>query len=275
MFNIRQLVIKPVVQDIQASCKVMYGSSQNEIGEILSWAGELILGIISNADSLYHNVEHTIMVTLAGQEILKGKHLKEGNVSADDWMHYVLALLCHDIGYLRDICKGDDGETIVIDLDGKTKHIPNKGSCAALTPYHVDRGRVFVKERFANNSRIDADRISNYIEMTRFPAPDKTFYKDTQNLGGLVRAADFIGQLGDPNYLLKFPALFYEFEEIGLNKHFNFSCPDDLRKNYSSFYWDTVRPFIEPALNYLKTTESGRKWVASLHSHVFDSEHSH
>ncbi len=33
----------------------------------------------------------------------------------------------------------------------------------------------------------------------------------------LLRAADLIGQLGDPNCLRKANALFYEFEEIDLN----------------------------------------------------------
>ena len=34
----------------------------------------------------------------------------------------------------------------------------------------------------------------------------------------LVRAADLIGQLGDPHYLRKANALYYEFEEIGMNR---------------------------------------------------------
>jgi hypothetical protein len=36
--------------------------------------------------------------------------------------------------------------------------------------------------------------------------------------GSLVRAADLIGQLGGPHYLQKANALYYEFEEIGINR---------------------------------------------------------
>jgi hypothetical protein len=44
-------------------------------------------------------------------------------------------------------------------------------------------------------------------------------------LGGLVRAADFVGQLGDPDYFRKSPALFYEFEELGLNENLDTNRP--------------------------------------------------
>ena len=36
--------------------------------------------------------------------------------------------------------------------------------------------------------------------------------------GSLLRAADLIGQLGDPHYLRKANALYYEFDEVGMNK---------------------------------------------------------
>jgi hypothetical protein len=55
---------------------------------------------IGNSDALYHNVEHTILVTLVGQEILRGKHIREGSISCEDWMHTMISLLCHDIGYV-------------------------------------------------------------------------------------------------------------------------------------------------------------------------------
>ena len=33
-----------------------------------------------------------------------------------------------------------------------------------------------------------------------------------------MRAADLIGQLGDPHYLRKANALYHEFEEVGMNR---------------------------------------------------------
>jgi hypothetical protein len=109
--------------------------------------------------------------------------------------------------------------------------------------------------------------------MTRFPPPDDQAYSDTKELPGLLRAADFIGQLGDPNYLRKIPALFYEFEELGLNENFGYKNPGDMRRRYARFYWDVIDDYIRDALYYLRRTQQGQIWVFNLYSHVFEIEH--
>jgi hypothetical protein len=58
----------------------------------------------------------------------------------------------------------------------------------------------------------------------------------------LLRAADLIGQLGDPHYLKKTNALYYEFEEIGLNKQLGYETPADLVDKYPQFYWNSISP---------------------------------
>ncbi len=90
--------------------------------------------------------------------------------------------------------------------------------------------------------------------------------------GLLLRAADLIGQLGDPNYMRKANALFYEFEEIGLNKTLGYETPADVVYKYPQFYWNNVAPQISTAIRYLNVTSSGRQWVANLYSNVFRAE---
>jgi len=90
--------------------------------------------------------------------------------------------------------------------------------------------------------------------------------------GALLRAADLIGQLGDPHYLRKANALFYEFEEIGLNRQLGYGSPADLVDKYPKFYWDSVSPHIHTAIRYLNITSSGRRWIASLYGNVFRAE---
>jgi hypothetical protein len=109
--------------------------------------------------------------------------------------------------------------------------------------------------------------------MTRFPVPGGDFYTDTKSYAGLTRAADFIGQLGDPNYLKKIPRLFYEFEEFGANAQLGYRNPGDMRKSYARFYWHRISPYIQDALRYLRVTQEGKQWIANLHSHVFAVEH--
>src|SRR5262249_47688827 len=49
-------------------------------------------GFIPNSDAPYHDLGHTICVTLVGQEVLRGKHLREGGVSPRDWLHFIISL---------------------------------------------------------------------------------------------------------------------------------------------------------------------------------------
>ncbi len=177
---------------------------------------------------------------------------------------------------MRGVCRNDKDGYFATGVDGKTVKIPPGGTDAALTPYHVDRSKLFIRERFGGKSFIKAhsDVIASYIEITRFPAPDDDFYKETRDYPGLVRAADFIGQLGDPNYLRKIPSLFYEFEETGANKKIGYKNPEDMRRSYAKFYWDVVTPYIQDALHYLNVTQDGKQWIANLYSQVFAVEHS-
>jgi hypothetical protein len=57
-----------------------------------------------------------------------------------------------------------------------------------------------------------------------------------------VRAADLIGQLGDPHYLRKANALYYEFEEVGMNKQLGYDSPADLTDQYPKFFWSSISP---------------------------------
>ncbi len=275
MLNIQKLVIEHFVQELRAAYQETYSTMESEFGNIIAWAGRLALENIANSDALYHNVEHAIQVTLVGQAILKGKHLCEGGVTPKDWMLFTIALLCHDIGYVKGICRADRGNTFATGIGAETVEIPPTGTDAALQPYHVDRSKLFIRERFDGQLlvSIEAGTIASYIEMTRFPSPDDDFYKDTKGYGGLVRASDFIGQLGDPRYLRKIPALFYEFEETGANVTTGYQNPGHMRQGYADFYWKVVAGQIQEALRYLRVTQEGRQWIANLHAHVFDSEH--
>ena len=163
---------------------------------------------------------------------------------------------------------GDTHDTI-----GKTISLPRGASDAFLAPWHVERSKIFVRERFAGHSFIDADRICSAIELTWFPVPEDEDYKETDTEAGLLRAADLIGQLADPFYPRKLNALFYEFEEIGCNAQLGYASPADVADQYPRFFWSKVEPFIGEALNYLELTVEGRQWVANLYCNVFEIEH--
>jgi hypothetical protein len=126
-------------------------------------------------------------------------------------------------------------------------------------------------DRITKIEPLDADRIANAIEFTRFPSPHASDDPETEE-GMLVRAADLIGQLGDPHYLRKANALYYEFEEVGMNKQLGYTSPADLTDLYPQFYWNSVSAHIQTAIRYLNVTSSGRQWIANLYSNIFRAE---
>lgn len=279
MISWQDSTIELFVDQLRTVYDRTYGDIDKTFGNIVAWCGRLALENIANTDALYHEIDHTIMVALAGQAILEGKHLRDGGVTPRDWMHYMIAVLCHDIGYVKGVCRHDTQSMFATGQGDEVIFVSPEGTDVALTPYHVDRGKLFVKERFGSGllqdmtKHLDAELIASFIEMTRFPSPPGKMYEDTKGLGGLVRAADFIGQLGDPDYVRKTPALYYEFEELGLNAKLGYKNPGDIRSKYPMFYWKSVSPFIQDALQYLQLTSDGKRWIANMHSHVFDSEH--
>lgn len=275
MFDPTEILINHFVQQIREGYRRTYGGWKSDYSDIIGWAGAMALENIANSDALYHNVEHTILVTLVGQEILRGKHIREGGISCEDWMHGIISLLCHDIGYVKGVCRQDrlKENLFATGMGDEMIHLPPGASDASLTPYHVDRGKLFIEERFGGNLLIDAEEIKRNIELTRFPVPKDEDHQDKIKLPGLVRAADLIGQLSDPRYLKKISALFYEFEETGMNKHLGYRHPGDLRYNYSQFYWKGVYPYIKEASGYLELTLEGKQIIANLYANVFVVEH--
>jgi hypothetical protein len=144
-----------------------------------------------------------------------------------------------------------------------------------MTPYHVARSKLFVRERFGKVSltHINTREIEDNIEHTRFPFPEDDGHTSTDDYPALVRAADLIGQLADINYLRKTSALFSEFRETGMADTLQYKSADDLRANYPRFFWNVVRPYVGDALRYLQVTQEGKQWIANLYANVFAMEH--
>jgi hypothetical protein len=274
VFNPTLIAIEAFIRELRTMYERTYGILEPDYPTIISFAAQLALENIASSDAAYHDVNHTMMVTLVGQEILRGKHISVGGVTPRDWLNFILSLLCHDIGYVRGVCRGDGDGSCVANLAGDKVSLPEGATDASLTPYHVYRSKLFVRERSEKAFvHLDTAAIEANIEHTRFPVPEDEQHESTDDFPGLVRAADLIGQLADINYLRKQAALFSEFRETGICNKLNYKTVADLRANYPDFFWKTVRPYIGDALRYLRVTQEGQQWIANLYAHVFSIEH--
>jgi hypothetical protein len=271
MMTLPEMAAEALGTFLASDVKDRFGSSHARLAEIIPFAAKLALECIGNSDALYHDVEHTMLVTLAGHDIFKGRALLMPSTPTD-YANFIVACLTHDIGYVRGVVKGDEDDRYVLDASGRKVSLPRGSSDAALAPYHVERSKLFVLDRVAAIEELDGERIARAIGFTRFPYSSSDDETDMDEEGALLRSADLIGQLGDPHYLRKANALYHEFEEIGLNRQLGYESPADLVDKYPQFYWQNISPHIQTAIRYLNVTSSGRRWIAGLYSNVFRAE---
>jgi len=187
MFNATLIVIEAFIRELRTMYERTYGTMEPGYPGVISFVAQLALENIATSDAAYHDVNHTIMVTLVGQEILRGRHISVGGVTPRDWLHFIISLLCHDIGYVRGICRGDGDGSYVTNLAGDKVTLPEGATDASMTPYHVARSQLFVRER--------AEKALVHLDIAAIDAvaiSDKLVFSDTivnqQRVGVAARA---------------------------------------------------------------------------------------
>src|SRR6202158_266486 len=137
----------------------IFGSTCDDWAERIGSAARSTIECLARSDALYHNYEHTLQVTMVGRDILEGMTLSQ-RIEPTDYSHLIVACLLHDIGYMRGVLSGDTETEFVVDKRGKKITLPRGASDAALSPYHVDRSKLFAFERLGNSPSIDASRVA-------------------------------------------------------------------------------------------------------------------
>ena len=171
MFNATLIAIEAFIRELRTMYERTYGTMEPAYPGVINLSPSLLLKNIATSDAAYHDVNHTIMVTLVGQEILRGRHISVGGVTPSDWLHFIIPLLCHDIGYVRGICRGDGDGSYVTNLAGDRVTLSEGATDASMTPHHVARSQLFVRERSAKALiQLDTAAIeANIARDFRFP----------------------------------------------------------------------------------------------------------
>src|SRR6202050_1725803 len=165
MITVPEMAAETLGSYLSTQLNSRFASTEPGLTGLIPPTARLSLECIGNSDALYHNVEHTMLVTLVGFDIMKGRSLVMPT-PASDYAHLLVACLFHDIGYVRGILTGDDEAGYVTDDKGGKVKLERGASDAALTPYHVDRSKLFAIDRLARMDLIDAVRVARAIEYT-------------------------------------------------------------------------------------------------------------
>ena len=76
MITIPQLTAQALGSFLARETEGRFRSSDSDLTKLLPFAARPTLECIGNSDALYHNIEHTMLVTLVGHDILAGRALQ-------------------------------------------------------------------------------------------------------------------------------------------------------------------------------------------------------
>lgn len=152
-------------------------------------------------DTPYHDFEHTLQATLCWAQIAANyqQRVSRMKITPEFFRIGLVAVLLHDIGYLKE----EDDE---------------HGTGAKFTFVHERRSCELAHICLSANgwSQQDIFAVQHIISCTGPRAVIDTIpfrHRLERVLGQMVCTADYLGQLSDPCYVEKIPALFLEFEE--------------------------------------------------------------
>ena len=248
----------------------MFGTREPEWADLVAVATRLTLELIGDSDALYHDAHHTALVTLVGQDILRGR-LLAGRSSRRDWLHITWRCSAR-----HRLCPGR--------LPRRRPRPMRRSTLRARRGPAARRQRRLARP-LACRARQDLVRARSAIIGGSMPSASPRDRADplpgaggqgpraTADEAGLVRAADLIGQLADPLYLRRAGALFTNSPRSACAAKLGYNSAADLIEKYPRFFWDQVEPYIGDALRCLRRTMEGKQWIAHLYAHVFTVEH--
>src|SRR4051812_382430 len=193
----------------------------------------------ARCDTEYHDLQHSLEVTLAMTRLLDGYERSRGDGPALDERLFQLGVICalyHDIGYIR---RAND-----------TKH----ANGAEYTPIHVSRGGRFLKDYLPRIGMEDfADDAGGILHFTGYETPVaqiKVSRPIFRLIGSLLGSADIIAQMADRCYLEKCrDRLYPEFVAGGITvrrteaggEEVLFASAEDLLRKTPGFFRNATR----------------------------------
>ena len=268
MFRPDDIVIEAFIDHLQDEYWRTFPGGATEHCHAIARTARVALGQIARSNALYHDLSHTVFVTQIGQNMLQGRILRSFDVSSADWMHFIVSTLCFAVGFVRDVCPGDDGKgKCAINAEGGFVTMPRGATDGWLWPYSTDRSKLFVAHHFRNDPVVDLHTVVAYIEYSRFPPlPDRN--RETATYPGLLRAAHLIGSIADPDFNIKTKSLLVELEESGMTKLLGYSDIAAFRAEFQDLFWLSMYPLVAEGLKLLDLTGEGRELVTHLQAHL-------
>lgn len=227
--------------EVTAICDSLFpGSDGDFLKSAFGWVEDAFGGRMAGyqaIDTRYHDLKHTLEVTLCFARLLEG--YKQSGAQPElprrSFELAMVAMLLHDTGYLK-----REGDSI--------------GTGAKYTLVHVDRSSEFAEGLLSARGLPAAEirAVQNMICCTGVNAEtDEIGFQSEleRTLGFALATADLVGQIAAADYVERLTFLYAEFEES--NRHNEkaagpgrFASADELRRQTPAFWRDYVMPRI-------------------------------
>jgi hypothetical protein len=261
--------VSSVLDEAHAYLQAVYpGSSPILVESVIQLIETLFEGRHADyqkADLQYHNLEHTLLATQCFIDLAEGRsrHGVKPVFNDREFSLGCAAILMHDTGYLK---TRDD----------------LLGTGAKYTASHVERSCALAC-RFLpalDVTPAELGGVLNAIRCTGINSQIGTlvFRGDIERLTGcMVATADYLGQMADPAYPEKLPALFAEFEEAN---DFNglpadkrmFRSAQELMAKTGGFWTHFVLPKFEKdyegVYRFLSAADDSNPYVESVEENI-------
>ena len=235
--------ISKVQQELQSIYFAVFPQGDPDfIPRVFDWTSDCFTGRYKDyqaIDARYHDLQHTLQVTLCMARLLRGRHVAKATPVLTQKMFEVglTAILLHDTGYLK-------------------KRKDTQGTGAKYTLIHVDRSMEFAAEmlREKNVPIAEIRAVQNMIRCTGVNVNLSAipFQSEQERITGYsLGTGDLLGQMAAPDYVEKLPILYSEFAEAF---HYNagkmgsedmFSSAEDLLQKTPLFWEKYVKNKIE------------------------------
>ncbi len=177
----------------------------------------------------YHNLRHTIDVTVATVRLIDGYNLEHSPLGEELIRETCEAALLHDVGYIQE---SSDTE----------------GTGAKYTKTHVARGVAYLATYAKVLGLEPHERRGRLIWGTDLAKPWTSigFSSDLEEKSAaLLATGDLLGQMADRAYLEKLLFLYYEFREAGFS---DYQTEFDMLKKTLGFF-DVIQKRLDTTLS--------------------------
>jgi HD-GYP domain-containing protein (c-di-GMP phosphodiesterase class II) len=176
------------------------------------------------SNTSYHNLDHTMAVTLALIRLIHGRFLNNGKFSAKIVECGVIAAFFHDSGLIQ-------------------KKTDYEGTGAKYTKFHEERSILFVQDYLNSVGRSEqmGRCCSQLIHCTKLNTPPGSLVFDTdevREMGYILGTADIVAQMADRVYLERLPLLFDELKEGGVP---GYESTEDIYYQTVTFFRNVIK----------------------------------